>query len=58
MKDIEPLNVEELYENDEIILTKSLFENDGIRIINIDVGIKNKAGDIIRFVTVDAKIID
>ena len=52
----ELMNVEELFENDDVILLKSTFRFYGdIDVLNIDVGVKDKSGDIVRMITVDSK---
>ena len=44
---LELINVEDLYENDEIIIMDSIFFNNNKLIENIEIGFKNKNGDII-----------
>lgn len=52
----ELMYVEELFENDDVILLKSTFRFYGdIDVLNIDVGVKDKSGDIVRMITVDSK---
>lgn len=56
--DSELINVEELYENDELILMKSTFDYGEFKVIQTDVGIKDNTGDIVKIITVDSKIIN
>lgn len=53
----ELMSVEELYENDELILMKSTFDYGDFKVIQTDVGNKDDAGDIVKIVTVDSKIV-
>lgn len=55
--EVELISVEELYENDELILMKSTFDYGDFKVIQTDVGNKDDAGDIVKIVTVDSKII-
>mgnify|MGYP000255359388 FL=1 len=49
---LELINVEDLYENDEIIIMDSIFFNNNKLIENIEIGFKNKNGDIIGIKTI------
>lgn len=53
----ELISVEELYENDELILMKSIFDYGEFKVIQTDVGIKDDTGDIVKIVTVDSRIV-
>ena len=44
---LELINVKDLYENDEIIIMDSIFFDNNKLIENIEIGFKNKSGDII-----------
>lgn len=57
MEDCELLKVEELFEDDDLILMRSKFNDSGINIQCTDVGIKDESGDIERVVTVDSKVL-
>lgn len=49
---LELINVEDLYENDKIIIMDSIFFNSDKLIENIEIGFKNKSGDIISIKTI------
>lgn len=49
---LELINVEDLYENDKIIIMDSLFFNSDRLIENIEIGFKNKSGDITSIKTI------
>ncbi len=49
---LELINVEDLYENDKIIIMDSIFFNNNKLIENIEIGFKNKSGDIIGIKTI------
>ena len=49
---LELINVEDLYENDKIIIMDSIFFNNNKLIENIEIGFKNKSGDIIDIKTI------
>ncbi|MCD7797530.1 MAG: hypothetical protein LUG95_08050 [Clostridiales bacterium] len=56
-KEYELVSIEDVYENDEIVITKPFF-SDGINnILCVDVGIKNKDGDIVDIKAIDYKMI-
>lgn len=57
MEDCELLKVEELFEDDDLILMRSKFNDSGINVQCTDVGIKDESGDIERVVTVDSKVL-
>lgn len=52
---LELINVEDLYENDKIIIMDSIFFNNNKLIENIEIGFKNKSGDIIDIKTIKHK---
>lgn len=49
---LELINVEDLYENNKIIIMDSIFFNNNKLIENIEIGFKNKSGDIISIKTI------
>ncbi len=49
---LELINVEDLYKNDKIIIMDSIFFNNNKLIENIEIGFKNKSGDIIDIKTI------
>ena len=49
---LELINVKDLYENDKIIIMDSIFFDNNKLIENIEVGFKNKNGDIIDIKTI------
>lgn len=54
-KQVELLNVEDLFENDELVLTKAIYQKNSFKTVLISVGFKDTDGDIIRMVDVDIK---
>lgn len=48
----ELINVEDLYENDKIIIMDSIFFNNNKLIENIEIGFKDKSGDIASIKTI------
>ena len=48
--------VNDIFENDELVVMKVTFEVSGQKIVNTDIGIKDSTGDIIRIVTVSSRI--
>ena len=49
---LELINVKALYENDKIIIMDSIFFNNNKLIENIEIGFKDKRGDIIGIKTI------
>ena len=49
---LELINVEDLYENDKIIIMDSIFFNNNKLSENIEIGFKNKSGNIIGIKTI------
>lgn len=49
------VEVKDVFENDELVVTKAMYDEDGFKVLNTDIGIKDQSGDIVRIVTVDSK---
>lgn len=55
MKNAELLNVNDIFENNELVLMKATFGNDYFNFVRTDVGLKNDDGDIVDIITVKAE---
>ncbi|MGN1420965.1 MAG: hypothetical protein ACI4XC_05580 [Eubacterium sp.] len=55
MKNIELMNVKDIFENNELVLMKATFGNSFFKITRTDVGLKNDDGDIVDIITVKAE---
>lgn len=51
----ELLNVEDLFENDELVLTRAIYQRNADKCAMISVGFKDTDGDIVRMIDVDIK---
>lgn len=49
------IEVKDVFENDELVITKAAYEEDGFKVLNTDIGMKNPSGDIVRIITIDSK---
>ena len=49
------LEVNNVFDNEELVLMKSTFDYGEFKVIQTDVGIKDDTGDIVKIITVDSK---
>ena len=56
-KDEELTGVEDIFENDELVLMKATFIRNSETVVETAVGIKDTAGDIVRIITVNKKVL-
>lgn len=50
-------NIEDLFENEEMVVTKATYTTGYARIVNLDVGVKDSEGDITEVITVKTNVI-
>ena len=55
--DEELTGVEDIFENDELVLMKATFIRNSETVVETAVGIKDTAGDIVRIITVNKKVL-
>ncbi len=53
----ELMDVEDIFENDELVIMKATFIRNSVTVIDTAVGIKDSLGDIVRIITVDKKFL-
>ena len=53
----ELIDVEDIFENDELVLMKATFVRNSETVIDTSVGIKDDEGDIVRIITVNKKVL-
>lgn len=53
----ELIEVEDIFENDELVLMKATFKPSYDKIVRTSVGIKDETGDIVKIITVDEKFL-
>lgn len=55
--DKELIDIEDVFENDEVLLMKSTYKAKHFTVEQLSVGVKDKTGDIVRIVDISEKII-
>ncbi len=53
----ELMDVEDIFENDELVIMKATFVRNSETVIETAVGIKDSSGDIVRIITISSKVI-
>ena len=53
----ELMDVEDIFENDELVIMKATFIRNSVTVIETAAGIKDSSGDIVKIVTVDRKFL-
>lgn len=55
--DKELIDIEEIFENDEVVLMKSIYKSKYFKVEQLSVGVKDENGDIVKIVDISEKIL-
>lgn len=55
--DKELIDIEDVFENDEVVLMKSIYKAEHFSVEQLSAGVKDKNGDIVKIVNISERII-